>query len=66
MEIHFVADPEQQSEEQLQERPGDVQISFVPDTAVMSNVDDHHVDPNDDGTTKSDDLKLDKVEKRKI
>ena len=66
MEIRFVPDPEQQSEEQPQEWPGDVQISFVPDTAVMSNVDARHVDPNDDGTTEDDDLKLDKEEKREI
>ena len=32
----------------------------------MSNVYARHVDPNDDGTTEGDDLKLDKEEKRKI
>ena len=49
----FVPDPVQQAEDQPQERPGDVEICFVPDTAVMTNLDACEDQPTG-GRTKED------------
>ena len=64
MKIRFVPDPVQQAEDQPQERPGDVEICFVPDTAVMTNLHAREDHPTDERTKEDDDLN--KEEKREV
>ena len=57
----------QQTEIQPQERPGDIEICFVPDTAVMTNLDAHEDQPTDGRTKEDEDLnKEEKMEVLKL
>ena len=64
MKNKFVPDPVQQAEDQPQERPDDVEICFVPDTAVMTNLDACEDQPTGGCMKEDEDLKIE--EKREV